>query len=251
MTFGHHIRALRKARGLRLQDVAVAVSDRLNTTGWRGFTVSYLSKIENNRVLPPSISIIVHLSSILDADGDDLLALAGKTPPDLDQLLIGSTGARTFFRQAQRLDLTDDEWRELAHRLPERIPIVTPLREIDAQTVAVELRGVTWTVRHAPDAHGWPFYAITAARNGKQASGRALHYKDPCHNLEFPNPPRWLADALPDDGVEGMFFDEDDGTELMCLVLPHDVRMQIRHWMEARNAEGRAARARDCAPICP
>lgn len=239
------MRTLRAAQRLRLEDVVTALNTRLETEGSRHVTVSYLSKIETGRLGPPSSPVILHLAALLHADSDDLLALAGKAPPDLAQLLVSSAAARAFLRQAHDRDLTEKEWTVLTRQLPERIPIITPLREVDDQTVAVELCGITWIVRYAPDAHGWPFYHTYAERDGKRVAGRMLHYTDPCHDLAFPSPPAWLADALPDDGVEGMFIEERDDyrrkpVELACVVLPRDVRAQLRHWIERHNERSRA-----------
>ena len=238
--FGQRVRTLRMAQSLRLEDLATAVTMRLAAEGGRRVSMSYLSKIENGRLAPPSVVVILQLASVLSTDPDDLLALAGKASPDLARLLAASAQARAFFRQAHSCDLTENEWKALARQLPERIPIVTPLHEIDDQTVAVELRGIIWTVCYRPDVHGWPFYHTAAEQGGRHVTGHTLHYNDPCHELAFSKPPAWLAEALPNDGVEGMFIEERDEVsgrfvEVACVVLPRDVRMQLRHWVERHN----------------
>jgi hypothetical protein len=49
----------------------------------------------------------------LDADCDELLALAGKAPSDVGEMLEKSHGARTFFRSAIDHGLSEDDWQEL------------------------------------------------------------------------------------------------------------------------------------------
>lgn len=108
-TFGQRIRDLRKARRLDQRLLAAEVQARSE----RGFDVTYLSKIENDKVGPPSVGAIRALADVLGADPDDLLALAGKVPPDLGQALKASGGARTFYRSAIDLNLTEQDWQHL------------------------------------------------------------------------------------------------------------------------------------------
>lgn len=77
MTFGETVRELRKARGLNQRDLA----------GHADIDFTYLSKIENNRMEPPSEEVIRRVAEALDADADELIVLAGKFPSDLAQEL--------------------------------------------------------------------------------------------------------------------------------------------------------------------
>lgn len=70
MTFGARVRQLRHARGLTIRQVAEAVE--------RDFT--YVSKIENDRVLPPSAGVIVKLADLLGCDAEELATLGDKPP---------------------------------------------------------------------------------------------------------------------------------------------------------------------------
>src|SRR5712692_4228261 len=119
LTFGQRIRALRKAKGIDQRELARWVDARIQASGGRGFDVTYLSKIENDRVEPPSADAVRALASELGADSDDLLALAGKVPPELGKTMLGSPGARRFFRSVQDTGLTEAEWAELDARLRE------------------------------------------------------------------------------------------------------------------------------------
>ena len=66
---------------------------------------------------PPSAAAIVQLAAELEADSDELLALAGKVPPDLGQTLKVSPAAWMFHRSAHELGLTEDDWKELLEEL--------------------------------------------------------------------------------------------------------------------------------------
>jgi transcriptional regulator with XRE-family HTH domain len=120
LTFGQRVRELRRAQQLTQRELAARVHARLQAEERRGFDVTYLSKIENDRLPPPSSAAIVALAAELEADADDLLALAGKVPPELGQTLRESEGARLFYRSARALRLTDEEWKRLAEELQRR-----------------------------------------------------------------------------------------------------------------------------------
>jgi transcriptional regulator with XRE-family HTH domain len=111
--FGERIRALRKERRLDQRSLAAQVAGRLNNPDGRGFDVTYLSKIENGNVRPPSTAAIIALAEVLLADADELIALAGKVPPDIGDALKASEGARIFYRSAIDLSLTEEDWKHL------------------------------------------------------------------------------------------------------------------------------------------
>jgi len=119
-TFGQRIRELRKARNLTQRELAERVAFRLRAEDRRGFDVTYLSKIENGKLPPPSTMAIMYLAKELDADSDELLALAGKAPEDLGQTLKESEAARLFYRSAQKLNLSDDDWQAMLKYLMRR-----------------------------------------------------------------------------------------------------------------------------------
>src|SRR3972149_3210870 len=75
--FGSSLRNLRKQAGLSQRDLAEKV----------GIDFSYLSKIENGVMSPPSQEVILRLAEVLDADRDELLTLAGRVPFDIAQIL--------------------------------------------------------------------------------------------------------------------------------------------------------------------
>jgi PGF-pre-PGF domain-containing protein len=75
--FGEKLRELRTKAGMSLRELA----DKVNVD----FT--YLSKIENGVLPPPSEKVIRLLAESLKADEDELLTLAGKIPPDIAEIL--------------------------------------------------------------------------------------------------------------------------------------------------------------------
>lgn len=116
-TFGERLRELRLAKHLSQRDLAEKVAARLRDEDRRGFDFTYLSKIENNRLPPPSTAAILQLAAELEADSDELLALAGKTPPDVGDELRRRTGARVFFRSATNQNLSEEDWLKLQEYL--------------------------------------------------------------------------------------------------------------------------------------
>lgn len=114
-TFGQTIRDLRKATRppLSQRDLAERVANRLKEEDGRGFDFTYLSKIENDRLPPPSAAAIIALAEVLNASADELLALANKAPADLGETMKKSEGARTFFRSAVNEELSEEEWLQL------------------------------------------------------------------------------------------------------------------------------------------
>src|SRR5213594_2416665 len=66
-TFGQRIRELRKAKNLTQRELAERVAARLKEEDRRGFDFTYLSKIENDKMPPPSTIAIMQLAKELDA----------------------------------------------------------------------------------------------------------------------------------------------------------------------------------------
>ena len=79
-TFGQRIRELRKAKNLTQRELAARVAARLKEEDRRGFDVTYLSKIENDKMPPPSTIAIMQLANELDTHSDELLASGWQSP---------------------------------------------------------------------------------------------------------------------------------------------------------------------------
>jgi len=105
---------------LTQQELAERVAARLKEEDRRGFDVTYLSKIENGRLPPPSTAAILQLAKELDADSDELLALADKAPPDIGEALKRSEAARIFYRSAVDSRLSEKDWKALLEELKRR-----------------------------------------------------------------------------------------------------------------------------------
>ena len=75
--FGARLRELRIQARLTQRELAEKVN----------VDFSYLSKIENGALPPPSEKVISRLAEVLNADKDDLITLAGRIPSDIAQIL--------------------------------------------------------------------------------------------------------------------------------------------------------------------
>lgn len=115
-TFGSRLKALRLQRHLSQRELAEKVAAKLKAQDGRGFDFTYLSKIENGRMPPPSQHAILVLAEVLAADSDELLALAGKAPRDVGEQLQNEK-ARIFYRSAVNNNLTPEQWDELIKKL--------------------------------------------------------------------------------------------------------------------------------------
>jgi transcriptional regulator with XRE-family HTH domain len=113
-TFGSRIRALRLEAKFSQRDLADRLAKRL-----KGFDFTYLSKIENDRLVP-SASAILALAAELHGNSDELLALAGKAPADVGDMLQKSQGARMFFRSAMSTNLSEEDWKKLLQEIPKK-----------------------------------------------------------------------------------------------------------------------------------
>ena len=103
MTFGKTIRELRKRQGISQKELA----DRA------GIDFTYLSKIENDRMSPPSEKTIRAMSEVLKTDADELIRLAGKVPTDLVDFLISDPAAIKALRSIQGNIRSGKDWSEL------------------------------------------------------------------------------------------------------------------------------------------
>ena len=75
--FGVRLRELRKQAGMTQRELA----ERVN------IDFTYLSKIENGVMPPPSEKVILQLADALNTDKDELIILAGRVPSDIAEVL--------------------------------------------------------------------------------------------------------------------------------------------------------------------
>lgn len=100
--FGKIIRKLRNEKGIIQRDVAEKV----------GIDVTYLSKIENGKLPPPSQEKIKRLAEVLDADKDYLIIKANKVPEDIEEMIPKSSKEVPKLLRAGR-ELSNEEWEEV------------------------------------------------------------------------------------------------------------------------------------------
>lgn len=101
--FGRFIRDLRKKRGMSQKDLADGT----------GIDFTYLSKIENCKMAPPSEKTIIAIAEALDADSDELMRLAGKIPSDLAEYLVSDPNALKALRHLRSTEgdiQTNEDW---------------------------------------------------------------------------------------------------------------------------------------------
>lgn len=100
-SFGRTIRDERKRRGISQKELAEKA----------GIDFTYLSKIENDRMAPPSEKAIRAMAEALATDPDELIRLAGKVPSDLAEFLVRDPDAIRYLRSFQGGDIrTRQEW---------------------------------------------------------------------------------------------------------------------------------------------
>ena len=105
--FGEKLRDCRRSAGISQRELAKQID----------VDFSYISKIENGRLPPPAADTIVRICQVLGIGSEDLLALTGKIPSKVHESLSGSKAAQQFLSEAQRLDLTNDEWGKMVKSL--------------------------------------------------------------------------------------------------------------------------------------
>lgn len=100
MDFGAQIRNLRTKKGISLRDFADMVK----------IDFTYLSKIENGKVDPPSEEKIRTMASLLGAEAEELLSLAGKISSDQIRKAVESNpDVGVLLRKLQSRNLTNDQ----------------------------------------------------------------------------------------------------------------------------------------------
>ena len=106
-TFGGLLRDMRQSHGVtqrRLAEVA-------------GVDFSYISKLENDHLPPPSAETISRMSKALGVPDSDLLAAARKIPAEVGRSVASSPAALQFLRSAAAMRLSESEWKKMRHQL--------------------------------------------------------------------------------------------------------------------------------------
>ena len=104
-SFGSHLKKLRLSHpeGLSIREVARRA----------GIDVSYLSRMEKDELAPPREEVILRLSDVLGVDySDELLKLANKIPPDVQEIIRDQYDTLPSFLRTTR-DLSHEDWDRL------------------------------------------------------------------------------------------------------------------------------------------
>lgn len=111
--FGKRVRELREAKKavdptFSLRQFAVKV----------GISATFLSKVETGEFDPPSAENIIKMAELLDVDGDELLALADKTDPELEEIIKTAPKAMAdLLRTARDRGLTTDDLERITRNM--------------------------------------------------------------------------------------------------------------------------------------
>lgn len=108
-TFGSKLRQKRRDAGITQRDLATKI----------GVDFSYISKVENDRLPPPAADTIVAICKILETEPEELLALTGKIPTEIQETISTKRAAQEFLRAAQKMDLGEEEWAIMLRSLQE------------------------------------------------------------------------------------------------------------------------------------
>jgi HTH-type transcriptional regulator, competence development regulator len=99
MNFGERVRELRKEQGMSQRELANRA----------GIDFTYLSKIENTRMDPPSEKVILRIAEALNTDADQLTVLAGKVPSYVVDILRENPEAIKMLRRSFSGDFSSRE----------------------------------------------------------------------------------------------------------------------------------------------
>ena len=111
--FGRRIRELREAKkavdpSFSLRQFAVKV----------GISATFLSKVETGVFAPPKAEHIIKMAELLDVDADELLALANKTDPELEEIIKSEPKAMAdLLRTVRDRGLTADDLERITRRM--------------------------------------------------------------------------------------------------------------------------------------
>lgn len=106
-SFGTRLRKYRRQADVSQRELAIRI----------GRDFSYISKIENDRIPPPAADTVVKICEVLNIEPNELLALTGKLPSDVQSSVSTSESAQRFLREALELALSEEEWNSMIDSL--------------------------------------------------------------------------------------------------------------------------------------
>jgi len=111
--FGHKIKELREAK--KKTDPAFSLRGFAKAVG---VSPTFLSQVENNESTPPSAENIIKMAELLGCDADELLALAGRFDPALQQIITQKPRAMAdLLRTAHEVGATEEQLQRVMEQL--------------------------------------------------------------------------------------------------------------------------------------
>lgn len=107
ITYGKLLKELRRQKNVAQRDLANSV----------GVDFSYISKIENDRLQPPSAETTIKICKVLGVASEGLLSLSGKVSSEMRDTITSSQSAIKFLNVVKEMQLTDEEWEKLTTKL--------------------------------------------------------------------------------------------------------------------------------------
>jgi transcriptional regulator with XRE-family HTH domain len=114
-SFGEEIARLRVKKEYSIREFAKKV---MKEDG-EPMSPSYLCDIEQGRRKPPALEVIRRMADLLDAEFDDLLDLAHRTPPDIKEIVQGNKDVRRMLRKAKQSGFRD--WKKVEKLIESRV----------------------------------------------------------------------------------------------------------------------------------
>lgn len=108
MNFGQRLRSIRREKHVSQRVLADQI----------GVNWTYLSKIEQGHMKPPSEAVIRKIALALDTDADTLMNLAGKVPSDLKATLCDNPLLSELLRVLSERRLPDEVYRQMLALAP-------------------------------------------------------------------------------------------------------------------------------------
>jgi len=107
ISFGNFLREKRRTAQLSQRDLAKII----------GVDFSYISKVENDRMPPPSADTTRAIAKALQIPSSEFLALIGKIPTDVEKTIATNVEAQEFLQEIHTLQLSEAEWKEVRNSL--------------------------------------------------------------------------------------------------------------------------------------
>ncbi len=111
--FGRRIRHLREAK--KVVDSTFSLRQFAQKVG---ISATFLSKVETGEFDPPKAEHIIRMAQLLEVDADELLALADKTDPELEEIIKAEPKAvADLLRTVRDRGLTAADLQKITRRM--------------------------------------------------------------------------------------------------------------------------------------